>query len=464
MPIENTVVSTETAGKKTRVKKPVLAVKLLKYLDFGFQVVQNLHSAGLLDDEGLDLAFAQIKLLSSVEDQTAFYSNFLDQSNDTAKILRKFVVAKLKPVPVKKPRTKKSAKTDTDTDTTDPVDPVANKPVKTTRVAKPKKTTRTVADADDDIIGALAQAALSREPTGREPTDCIVQQADLRPLPSDNTTDNTTEPVVDTKTKKPRKKPEPKAKVTAEPSTEVPPTELAVEVAPCREPTDCIVQQADLRPLPSDDTTDNTTEPVVDTKTKKPRKKPEPKAKVAAEPSTEVPPTELAVELAPPITTEPVVDTNTKKPRKKPEPKAKVPAEPQPTITDEQGVVGMQGETRQSPTKKPRKKPEPKAKVAAEPASTIPPQPAPTIPPHLGHATATCPPDDDIHANEIIIDQRLFLIDQHNQLYDPHSFNLIAHFNPLLKSISFIYCRGLPPPNDPPQQLLFGSNLSKLLI
>ena len=345
MPIENTVVSTKTAGKKTRVKKPVLAVKLLKYLDFGFQVVQNLHSAGLLDDEGLDIAFAQIKLLSSVEDQTAFYSNFLDQSNDTAKILRKFIVAKLKPVPVKKPRAKSNAKTNTD-----PVDPVANKPAKAIRAAKPKKTTRTVADADDDIIGALAQAALSREPT-----------VPLRPLPSDNTTVNTT---------------------------------------------------------------DNTTEPVVDTKTKKPRKKPEPKAKVTAEPSTEVPPTELAVELAPPITTEPVVDTNTKKPRKKPEPKAKVPAEPQPTITDEQGVVGG----RQSPTKKP----EPKAKVAPEPASTIPPQ-------HYavqGVATATCPPDDDIHANEIIIDQRLFLIDQHNQLYDPSSFLLIAHFDPINKSFT----------------------------
>ena len=270
MPIENTVVSTKTAGKKTRVKKPVLAVKLLKYLDFGFQVVQNLHSAGLLDDEGLDIAFAQIKLLSSVEDQTAFYSNFLDQSNDTAKILRKFIVAKLKPVPVKKPRAKSNAKTNTD-----PVDPVANKPAKAIRAAKPKKTTRTVADADDDIIGALAQAALSREPT-----------VPLRPLPSDNTTVNTT---------------------------------------------------------------DNTTEPVVDTKTKKPRKKPEPKAKVAPEPASTIPPQHYAV----------------------------------------QGV-----------------------------------------------ATATCPPDDDIHANEIIIDQRLFLIDQHNQLYDPSSFLLIAHFDPINKSFT----------------------------
>ena len=316
MPIENTVVSTETAGKKPRVKKPVLAVKLLKYLDFGFQVVRNLHSAELLDDQGLDLAFAQIKLLSSVEDQTAFYSNFLDQSNDTAKILRKFIVAKLKPVPVKKPRAKKAAKTNTDTTDPDTTDP-SNKPAKAPRVTKSQKVNHTVADADDDIIGALAQAALSREPT-----------VPLRPLPSDDTTDNTTEPVLDAKTKKPRKKPE-----------------------PSREPT------VPLRPLPSDDTTDNTTEPVSDTKTKKPRKKPEPKAKVAPEPASTIPPLHYAV----------------------------------------QGVVGMhcaaQGNTRQSPT------------------------------------------DDDILANEIIIDQRLFLIDQHNQLYDPSSFNLIATFDPLSKSI-----------------------------
>jgi len=386
MPIENTVVSTETAGKKTRVKKPVLAVKLLKYLDFGFQVVQNLHSAGLLDDEGLDLAFAQIKLLSSVEDQTAFYSNFLDQSNDTAKILRKFIVAKLKPVPLKKSRAKSNAKTNTDT--TDPVDPVANKPVKATRVAKPKKTTRTVADADDDIIGALAQAALSREP-----------QVPLRSLPSDDTT----EPLADAKTKKPRKKPEPKAKVDAEPEviSELAPAitaepEVIAQVAaepvvdtktkkprkkpePSREPT------VPLRPLPSDDTTDNTTEPVLDTKTKKPRKKPEPSRE----------PTDCIVQHADlrPLpsddttdnTTEPVVDTKTKKPRKKPEPKAKISTQAPPTIT-----------------------PDPST------------------------------PHDDIHANEIIIDQRLFLIDQHNQLYDPHSFNLIAIFDPILKSISSI--------------------------
>ena len=395
MPIENTVVSTETAGtvKKPRVKKPVLAVKLLKYLDFGFQVVQNLHSAGLLDDEGLDLAFAQIKLLSSVEDQTAFYSNFLDQSNDTAKILRKFVAAKLKPVPVKKPRAKKAAKTDTNTDTTHPSDQ-AKTPPKAPRATKSKKTTRTVADADDDIIGALAQAARGepcREPTGREPTDCIVQQAVLRPLPSDDTTYNTTEPVSDTKTKKPRKKPEPKATVAPLPQPTITDEHYALQgvVGGRQSPTELPVELATpITPVVATETTD--------IKTKKTRKKPEPKAKVA----TEVTPTELTLELATPITpvvaTETISDIKTKKNRKKPEPKAKVTTEVTPTeltlelatpTTDDhyalQGVVGG----RQSPTT-----------------------------------------DDHIHATEITIDNRLLLIDQHNQLYDPISFILIGHF------------------------------------
>ena len=384
LPIENTVVSTETAGKKPRVKKPVLAVKLLKYLDFGFQVVQNLHSAGLLDDEGLDLAFAQIKLLSSVEDQTAFYSNFLDQSNDTAKILRKFVAAKLKPVPLKKSRAKKVGNLRFPYD---PSLPTTDKPAKATRVTKPKKVTRSVSDADDDIIGALAQAArgeptvplrplpsdnTSREPTGREPTDCA---ADLRPLPSDNTS---------------------------------------------REPTDCA---ADLRPLPSDNTTDNTTQPVADAKTKKPRKKPQPKAKA----TVEVLPTELAVELAPPITpevaAEPVLDTKTKKPRKKPQPSreptdcivqlALRSADIRPLPSDDTTDNTTQP-VLVTKTKKPRKKPEPKALVSTVPA------PEHTIP----------TPTDDILATEITIDQRLFLIDHLNQLYDPISFNLIAHFIP----------------------------------
>ena len=385
LPIENTVVSTETAGKKTRVKKPVLAVKLLKYLDFGFQVVQNLHSAGLLNDEGLDLAFAQIKLLSSVEDQTAFYSNFLDQSNDTAKILRKFVAAKLKPVPVKKPRAKKAAKTDTNTDTTHPSDQ-AKTPPKAPRVTKSKKTTRTVADADDDIIGALAQAARG------EPTDCIVQQAVLRPLPSDDTS---------------------------------------------REPTDCIVQQADLRPLPShdtsreptvplrplpsDNTTVNTTEPVFDAKTKKPRKKPEPKAKVSPEP-------QVIPQLAPSINALPTavqgvvgLHCATQSPTKKPEPKAKVSPKVTPTelpvelATPITPVVATEPVS-DTKTKKPRKKPQPKAKVATE----------------------VTPTDDDTQATEITIDNRLFLIDLHNQLYDPLSFNLIAHFSPTDNSVLFI--------------------------
>jgi len=364
MPIENTVVSTETAGtvKKPRVKKPVLAVKLLKYLDFGFQVLRNLHSAELLDDAGLDNAFAQIKLLSSVEDQTAFYSNFLDQSNDTAKILRKFVADKLKPVPVKKPRAKKAAKTNTNTDTTDPSDP-AKTPAKRARVIKSKKTTRTVSDADDDIIGALALAALG----GREPTDCIVQQAVLRPLPSDDTTVSattpSTTPVSDSKTKKPRKKPVPKAKVAAE----VPPTELATPFTPTELATP-------FTPVVA-------TEPVSDTKTKKTRKKPEPKAKVA----TEVPPTELAVELATPFTTvvatEPVSGSNYKTPRKKPIPKTTATA----TATTVQSLT-----------------------------------------------------DDLIHASEITIDQRLFLIDHLNQLYDPISFNLIGHFSPTTHSVILI--------------------------
>ena len=403
MPIENTVVSTETAGtiKKPRVKKPVLAVKLLKYLDFGFQVVQNLHSAELLDDEGLDHAFAQIKLLSSVEDQTAFYSNFLDQSNDTAKILRKFVAAKLKPVPLKKSRAKKVGNLRIalcNKQTYDPSLPTTDKPAKATRVTKPKKVTRSVSDADDDIIGALAQAArgepTGREPTGREPT------VPLRPLPSDNTSREPTDCAADLR-------PLPSDNTSREPTGREPTG---------REPTDCA---ADLRPLPSDNTTDNTTQPVADAKTKKPRKKPQPKAKA----TVEVLPTELAVELAPPITpevsAEPVLDTKTKKPRKKPQPSreptdcivqlALRSADIRPLPSDDTTDNTTQP-VLVTKTKKPRKKPEPKALVSTVPAPE--------------HTT------DDILATEITIDQRLFLIDHLNQLYDPISFNLIAHFIP----------------------------------
>ena len=94
--LSNTVIA-ETKVKAPRVKKPTLSAKYSKFLVFGYGLIQSLQSQGVLNDEGVETAYGELKLLSSIDDQTQFYESVLDQSKETGKVLRKYVAQRLAP-------------------------------------------------------------------------------------------------------------------------------------------------------------------------------------------------------------------------------------------------------------------------------------------------------------------------------------------------------------------------------
>ena len=150
--ISNTVVTeTEVKAKAPRVKKPTLSAKYSKFLVFGYGLVQSLQAQGVLTDEGVEAAYGELKLLSSVEDQSQFYESVLDQSKETGKVMRKYVTQRLAPPKApraRKPRAKKEAT----------VDATKEKPEKKS-VARTKKAVRVESDASNDIVAELVDAA-----------------------------------------------------------------------------------------------------------------------------------------------------------------------------------------------------------------------------------------------------------------------------------------------------------------
>ena len=236
-PIENVQVEV----KEKKPKKPTLSAKYQKFMIFGYAFVNQLQAANLLavEENSVDMALTQLKLFDSVEDQTQFYSNFLEESSATGKSMRKFIQNKNKPPKAeKKPRAprKKAAAAVTETETAAVVEEKEKAPAKT-RKPRAKKSITVVNDTENNIIGQLVAAAQNEEP--------IVVTAPA--------------PVVE-KEKKPRKKAEPKVKNVAAPVVESNVTDAPEPVAPV-------------------------VEPKVETKEKKPRKKAEPKAKAAPAPA-----------------------------------------------------------------------------------------------------------------------------------------------------------------------------------
>ena len=151
--ISNTVVTeTEVKAKAPRVKKPTLSAKYSKFLVFGYGLVQSLQAQGVLTDEGVEAAYGELKLLSSVEDQSQFYESVLDQSKETGKVMRKYVTQRLAPPKApraRKPRAKKEATAN---------DATKEKPEKKS-VARTKKAVRVESDASNDIVAELVDAA-----------------------------------------------------------------------------------------------------------------------------------------------------------------------------------------------------------------------------------------------------------------------------------------------------------------
>ena len=178
-----------------KARKPTLSAKYSKFMVFGYNFVQSLRASDILNDEDLENAYAQLKMFDTVDTQSEFYEQFLSQSGESGKVMRKFIAQRNKPP--KAPRKPRAKKTATTTTTTEPADATETAKDKKPRKPRTKKTTEVVQDTQNDIISELVAAA----------------NAD----PLENIAVETTEPPV--KEKKARK---PRAKKTTEPASATP--------------------------------------------------------------------------------------------------------------------------------------------------------------------------------------------------------------------------------------------------
>lgn len=206
VPVEAPVQS-DSEEKKPR--KPTLSAKYSKFIVFGYSVINALVAAGLVSDEQVDEGYAQIKLMDSVEDQTAFYSNFLENLSASGKAMKKFVNDKKKPPKVVKAKVKKvKAESDSEAEPkekkprakkvkAEPEPESESEPVSEpeVKVKKPraKKSVTVESDANVDLISNLVNAA----------------QADPIPAPVEVQTEA---PKKEAKTKKEAKKAKKEAK------------------------------------------------------------------------------------------------------------------------------------------------------------------------------------------------------------------------------------------------------------
>lgn len=192
MSATNATTPVQVTEKKAR--KPSLSAKYSKFMVFGYNFVQSLRASDILNDEDLENAYAQLKMFDTVDTQSEFYEQFLSQSGESGKVMRKFIAQRNKPPKApRKPRAKKTATTTT----TEPADATETAKDKKPRKPRTKKTTEVVQDTQNDIISELVAAA----------------NAD----PLENIAVETTEPPV--KEKKARK---PRAKKTTEPASATP--------------------------------------------------------------------------------------------------------------------------------------------------------------------------------------------------------------------------------------------------
>ena len=118
--VEN--VEVVVAQKVARVKKPSLPAKYSKFMSFGFWFLNK------MDATVRDQLFPEIKLFSSIEEQSAFFQSYLDEASASNKIMRKTITA-------------------------------FHKPPKVRAEKKSRKTSKPVAAASDDLIEKLIAEA-----------------------------------------------------------------------------------------------------------------------------------------------------------------------------------------------------------------------------------------------------------------------------------------------------------------
>ena len=144
-----------------KARKPTLSAKYSKFMTFGYSLVQSLRASDILNDEGMESAYAQLKLFDNVDNQTEFYEQVLNQTKETGKTMRKFITQRNKPPKAaRKPRAKKEAAAPVSEAVTTEAPPAATeKKEKKTRKPRAKKTTEVVQDTQNDVVSEIVAAA-----------------------------------------------------------------------------------------------------------------------------------------------------------------------------------------------------------------------------------------------------------------------------------------------------------------
>lgn len=186
-----------------KARKPTLSAKYSKFMVFGYNFVQSLRASDILNDEGLENAYAQLKMFDTVDTQSEFYEQFLSQSGESGRVMRKFIIQRNKPPKApRKPRAKKAAATTTETTTTTTTEPAKEKKPRKPRT---KKTTEVVQDTQNDVISEIVAAANADplENIAVETTEPAVNEKKARKPRAKKTTEKkATEPVATTPEKK----------------------------------------------------------------------------------------------------------------------------------------------------------------------------------------------------------------------------------------------------------------------
>lgn len=201
-----------------KARKPTLSAKYSKFMVFGYNFVQSLRASDILNDEGLENAYAQLKMFDTVDTQSEFYEQFLSQSGESGRVMRKFIIQRNKPPKApRKPRAKKAAATTTEPTTTETTT-TTTEPAKEKKPRKPrtKKTTEVVQDTQNDVISEIVAAANADplENIAVETTEPAVKEKKARKPRAKKTTEKkATEPATtpEKKSTEPVKTPEKKA-------------------------------------------------------------------------------------------------------------------------------------------------------------------------------------------------------------------------------------------------------------
>jgi hypothetical protein len=195
--VENVVVETNTSEKK-----PSLSAKLEKFMVFGYWFLDHLHNTDIISDEKFVELKEELRMYSTVEEQTEFYQQFLDDTKISSKELKKDIRDHFKP---KKAQKEKVAKG---------VNAVEK---------RGRKKKAVVNEQIDPLVAEMVAAANGEQPVVEPAVEPVVETV----------VEQVVEPAVEQEKPKRKYNRKSKAEVPAEVPVEVPaevPVEVPVEV------------------------------------------------------------------------------------------------------------------------------------------------------------------------------------------------------------------------------------------